>query len=163
MLGKVFLLIMKYVLWFPFMNFFNHWLEQTFLFGLKTREPNFFWFESFFWIFISKLSWVFHGKIDVSLENNSWLPDLPRQLKTHIAFSTFPILDTNLWLRLFWYTVPKKRRKSDALFFQLLKKNYLLKPISFRPFHENAPSLKFFNLVRLGFFLILENRLEPIN
>jgi hypothetical protein len=24
------------------------------------------------------------------------LPDLPRQLKTHIAFSMFPILDTNL-------------------------------------------------------------------
>ena len=26
------------------------------------------------------------------------LPGLPRQLKTHIAFSMFPILDTNLWL-----------------------------------------------------------------
>ena len=24
-------------------------------------------------------------------------PNLPRQLKTHIAFSMFPILDTNLW------------------------------------------------------------------
>ena len=25
-------------------------------------------------------------------------PNLPRQLKNHIAFSMFPILDTNLWL-----------------------------------------------------------------
>ena len=25
-------------------------------------------------------------------------PDLPRQLKTHIAFSMFPTLDTNLWI-----------------------------------------------------------------
>ena len=24
-------------------------------------------------------------------------PDLPRQLKTYIVFSMFPILDTNLW------------------------------------------------------------------
>ena len=28
-----------------------------------------------FWILILKLSWVFRGKIDVSLENNSWLPN----------------------------------------------------------------------------------------
>ena len=26
-------------------------------------------------------------------------PDLSKQLKTHIAFSMFPILDTNLWRR----------------------------------------------------------------
>ena len=25
-------------------------------------------------------------------------PDMPRQLKTHISFSMFPILDTNLWV-----------------------------------------------------------------
>ncbi len=29
--------------------------------------------------------------------NQPVLPDLPKQLKTHIAFSMFPILNTNLW------------------------------------------------------------------
>ena len=45
------------------------------------------------------MSHVLCEKIVVSLTNNFWLPkspDLPRQLKTHIGFSMFPILDTNL-------------------------------------------------------------------
>ena len=51
-------------------------------------------------ILIWKLSWVFRGEIDASLENNFDYPNQPhllRQSKTHIAFSMFPILDTYLW------------------------------------------------------------------
>ena len=39
------------------------------------------------------------------------LPNLPRQLKTHIAFSMFPILDRNLWyeaILLFWIHLPEE-------------------------------------------------------
>ena len=49
------------------------------------------------------MSWILSGKNVVSLENNFWLPkqpDLPKLLKTHIAFSMFPILDTNLCIKL---------------------------------------------------------------
>ena len=75
MLRKVFLLIIKYVLWFPSVNLFNHWLEQTFLFWFENEGAQLFLIWVIFWILILKLSWVFRGKIDVSLENNSWLPN----------------------------------------------------------------------------------------
>jgi hypothetical protein len=75
MLRKVFLLIIKYVLWFTSMNLFNHWLEQTFLFWFENEGAQLFLIWVIFWILILKLSWVFRGKIDVSLENNSWLPN----------------------------------------------------------------------------------------
>ena len=35
-----------------------------------------------FWISIWKLSWVFRGKIDVSLENDFWLPKPARSAQT---------------------------------------------------------------------------------
>ena len=79
-------------------EFFNHWLEPTFLFWWEKKGAQLFLIWVIFWKFIWKLSWVLHGKIVVSLENDFWLLNLPRQLKTHISFSMFPILDTNLWV-----------------------------------------------------------------
>ena len=81
--------------------FFNYLLKPTLLFWFKNKEAQFCLVWVLFGISIHKLSWVFRGKIDASLEINFWLPKsacLPRQLKTRIAFSMFPILDTNLWL-----------------------------------------------------------------
>ena len=34
-------------------------------------------------------------------------PNLPRQLKTHISFSMFPILDTNLWYLPYFHFIVK--------------------------------------------------------
>jgi hypothetical protein len=36
-------------------------------------------------------------------------PNLPRQLKTHIAFSMFPILDTNLWMAAYDHFIEAKK------------------------------------------------------
>ena len=48
----------------------------------KWGSPIFFWFLVIFWILIGKLSWVFHGKIDISLEYNFWLPKSARSAQT---------------------------------------------------------------------------------
>ena len=50
-------------------------LEQTFLFWFENEGAQLFLIWVIFWILILKLSWVFHGKIEVSLENYSWLPN----------------------------------------------------------------------------------------
>ena len=99
-------MIRKCVLWFKSMSFFNHWQDRHSSFCLKTKEPNFFWFGSFFEYqfenchgsFVAKLMSVW--RIFSDCQNQPKWPDLPRQKKTHIAFSMFPILDTNLWSRL---------------------------------------------------------------
>ena len=78
-------------------------LSQHSFYGLNTRETNFFWFESFFeyWFknchgsFVEKLLSVW--RIISGCQTQPDLPNLPRWLKSHIAFSMFPILDTNLW------------------------------------------------------------------
>ena len=83
-------------------EFFNHWLEPILLFWFKNKGAQLFLIWVVFWILIWKLSHVLHGKIDVSCEKNSDYPNqpiLPRQLKSHIAFLMFPILDTNLCLQ----------------------------------------------------------------
>ena len=76
------------------------YLDPTFLFWFENEGAQLFLIWVIFWISIWKLSWVFRGETDVSLEKISDCPnqpDLPRQLKTHLAFLLFPILDTNLW------------------------------------------------------------------
>ena len=97
------------VLWFKSMSFFNHWQDRHSSFYLKTKEPNFFWYGSFFEYqfencngsFVAKLMSV--RRIFSDCPNQ---PNLPRQLKTYIAFSIVPILNTNLCCRpyhpLFW-------------------------------------------------------------
>ena len=82
------------------MSFFYHLLESTFLFWFENKGAKLFLIWVISWISIWKLSWVFRGKIDVILENDFWLPKPARSAQTvenHIAFSMFPILDTNLW------------------------------------------------------------------
>ena len=46
----------------------------TLLFLLKNKGAQLFLIWVIFWISIWKLSWVFRGKIDVSMENIFWLP-----------------------------------------------------------------------------------------
>ena len=94
-------------------------------FGLKTREANFFlfakffeyWFENCHGSYVEKLLSVW--RMIPGCQNQPDLPNQPRQLKSHIAFSMlptgrgvsekvsvypslinswFPIFDTNLWL-----------------------------------------------------------------
>ena len=90
----------KYVLWFKSMSFCNHWLEPTYFFGFKRVDPNFFKFGYLVENWYKILS--FAGEIAVSLDNSfstaQISPIWPRQLKTHIAFLMFPIIDTNLWV-----------------------------------------------------------------
>ena len=63
----------------------------------KTNIP-FFWFENDrAQLFMKKGMSVW--RINSDCPNQPALADLPRQLKTHIAFSMFPILDTNLCLQ----------------------------------------------------------------
>ena len=72
-------------------------LNQHSFYGLNTRETNFFWFESFFeyWFknchgsFVEKLLSVW--RIISGCQTQPDLPNLPRWLKSHIAFSMFPI------------------------------------------------------------------------
>ena len=64
------------------MSFFNHWLEPTFLFWFENEGAKLFLIWVIFWISIWKLSWVFRGKIDVSLENSFWLPKPARSAQT---------------------------------------------------------------------------------
>ena len=90
---------MFYDLWVKSMSFFNHWLEPTFLFWFENEEAKLFLIWVIFWISICKLSWAFRGKIDVSFENDFWLPKPARSAQTvenSQRFFNVPILDTNL-------------------------------------------------------------------
>ena len=89
-------------------------LNQHSFYGLNTRETKFFWFESFFeyWFktrhgsFVEKLLSVW-GIIS-GCQTQPDLPNLPRWLKSHIAFSMFPILDTNLCSQLILLICPNR-------------------------------------------------------
>ena len=70
-------------------------------FGVENKKAQLFLIWVIFWISIWKLSYVLRGKIVVvwkMISDCPNQPNLPRELKTRIAFSMFPILDTNLWL-----------------------------------------------------------------
>ena len=56
------------------MSLFNHCEEPTSFFGFENQWAQHFLIWVIFWISIWKLSWVLKGKINVSLENDFWLP-----------------------------------------------------------------------------------------
>ena len=91
----------KYVLWFKPMSFCNHWLNQHAFFVLKGVTPTFSNLGILLKIDIKNvLCWgncCQFGEQFQYCPNQPFLPNLPRWLKTHLAFSMFPILDTNLW------------------------------------------------------------------
>ena len=129
LLRKVFLLIMKYVFWFSSMNLFNHWLEQTFLFWFENKGAQLFLISFIFWILILKLSWVFHGKIDVSLEYNSWLPNSAQLVQSaqtvensysffNVSYTWYKSLVTYISLSVFFsfFSIHKLHRQFKQIF-----------------------------------------------
>ena len=112
MLRKVFLLIIKYVLWFTSRNLFNHWLKQTFLFWFENKGAQLFLIWVIFWILILKLSWVFREKIDVSLENNFWLPNSAQPAQTDENSHSFFNVSYTWYKSLIYIKIEIKRLNS---------------------------------------------------
>ena len=110
-------------------------------FGVENKKAQLFLIWVIFWISIWKLSYVLHGKIVVvwkMISDCPNQPNLPRELKTRIAFSMFPILDTNLWL----YPFCKgrylgERKKWDFFFTSQVGQCTTLKSVTFCILHIN--------------------------
>ena len=112
LLRRVFLLKKEYVLWTKSMSFLIIDHFQHSLFGLKMRYSGNFWISISNW----KLSYILHGKIDVSLGNNFWLPKPSRSAQTvenshsffNVSYTWYKSLDNSYY----WGTINQRVRRS---------------------------------------------------